>query len=157
MNDIGNIFRVTRESSGVSIAEVSADLDIKEVVIENIEDGKIGAFKDVFLLKNYIYEYAKYLGLDSEKMIDSFNEFLFEYTSRIPVKDIQKAMQEQIKEDNFQEKVVSPYTKLPKKHTKKFYMTIYIIVSLVCISLFVWSIRQITVNQSVSTTISNIE
>ncbi len=62
MNEIGNMLRVTRESSGVSIEEASNDLGIKEVVLENIEDGKIGSFKDVFQLKTYINDYAKYLG-----------------------------------------------------------------------------------------------
>ena len=91
MNEIGNMLRVTRESSGVSIEEASHDLNIKDVILENIEDGKIGSFKDVFQLKSYINDYAKYLGLDGEKLVDSFNEYLFEYTSKIPVKEIEKA------------------------------------------------------------------
>ena len=55
MNEIGSILKTTRESSGVTIEEASTDLDIKSVVLENIEDGKIGCFKDVFELKEDIY------------------------------------------------------------------------------------------------------
>lgn len=156
MNEIGNILRVTRESSGVSIEEASSDLGIKEVFLENIEDGKIGSFQDVFQLKMYISEYAKYLGLDSEKMIDSFNEYLFEYTSKIPVKEIEKAVIEQEKEDNQQEKVLSPYTKIPKNHPVIFYRVIYITLAIIAIIIIAWSVKQITVNKRVTDEISYV-
>ncbi len=156
MNEIGNMLRVTRESSGVSLEEASHDLDIKEIILKNIEDGKIGSFQDVFQLKLYISEYAKYLGLDSEKMIDSFNEYLFEYTSRIPVKDIKKAVQEQVKETSMVDKVSSPYTKEPKKYSYKFYMFMYIVVIIFALLLLLWSIKQITVNKHVTDEISYV-
>lgn len=146
MNEIGNMLRVTRESSGVSLEEASHDLDIKEVILENIEDGKIGSFKDVFQLKTYISEYAKYLGLDGERLVDSFNEYLFEYTSKIPLKEIKKAAQEQIKEEKDQDKVISPYTKEVKKHSMKYYKIIYILVLLLAVIILAWSIKQITVD-----------
>ena len=156
MNEIGNMLRVTRESSGVSIEEASNDLGIKEVVLENIEDGKIGSFKDVFQLKTYINDYAKYLGLDGEKLVDSFNEYLFEYTSKIPVKEIEKAVQEQVKEEKDQDRVYSPYTKLPKKHSKKFYRIIYALMIICAIVILVWSFKQITINKKTTDEISYV-
>ena len=157
MNEIGNMLRVTRESSGVSIEEASNDLGIKEVVLENIEDGKIGSFKDVFQLKTYINDYAKYLGLDGEKLVDSFNEYLFEYTSKIPVKEIEKAVQEQVKEEKEQDKVVSPYTKPPKKHSVRFYTAIYALIVLIAVLLLIWSFKQITINKQSTDEISFVE
>ena len=157
MNEIGNMLRVTRESSGVSIEEASNDLGIKEVVLENIEDGKIGSFKDVFQLKTYINDYAKYLGLDGEKLVDSFNEYLFEYTSKIPVKEIEKAVQEQVKEEKEQDKVVSPYTKPPKKHSVRFYTVIYALIVLIAVLLLIWSFKQITINKQSTDEISFVE
>ncbi|MBR5662878.1 MAG: helix-turn-helix domain-containing protein [Bacilli bacterium] len=156
MNEMGNMLRVTRESSGVSLEEASNDLNIKQIVLENIEDGKIGAFKDVFQLKTYINDYAKYLGLDGEKLVDSFNEYLFNYTSKIPIKDIKKAAQEQEKDEKGQEKVISPYTKEYKKHSMKFYMTIYIIALLIGVVILAWSIKQITINKRVTGEISYV-
>ena len=82
MDSIGSILKDTREQSGVSIKEASEDLNINEAFLLNIEEGKIGCFKDIFELKEYISNYAKYLGLDSEKLIDDFNEYMFEYTSK---------------------------------------------------------------------------
>ena len=157
MNEIGNMLRVTRESSGVSIEEASNDLGIKEVVLENIEDGKIGSFKDVFQLKTYINDYAKYLGLDGEKLVDSFNEYLFEYTSKIPVKEIEKAVQEQVKEEKEKDKVISPYTKPPKKHSVRFYKVIYALVFLIAVLLLIWSFKQITINKQSTDEISFVE
>ena len=153
MNEIGSILKTTRESSGVTIEEASADLDIKSVLLENIEDGKIGSFKDVFELKEYIRNYAKYLGLDGDKLIDTFNEYLFEYTSRIPVKEIEKVVNE-IKEEP---EIASPYTKKIRKHNKYFYLFIYIgIVLLVILAIF-WSVKQITVDKKVASVISYVK
>ena len=76
MNEIGELLRQTREDSGVSLEEASGDLEIKTLILENIEDGNIGCFKDIFVLKDYIYDYAKYLGLDVEEIIDEDDETL---------------------------------------------------------------------------------
>ena len=98
MNEIGETIKEARESSGVSLEEASKDLDIKTEILENIEDGRTGAFKDIFELKEYIKSYAKYLGLDENKLIDEFNEYMFEYTSKIPIKEIEKTIELKIKE-----------------------------------------------------------
>ena len=119
MNDVGELLRSTREGSGVSLEEASADLEIKTLILENIEDGNIGCFKDIFVLKDNIRNYAKYLGLDADKVIDDFNEYLFEYTSKIPVEDIEKAMEEKQKEEVSEVKIVSPYTVSKKKYDSK--------------------------------------
>lgn len=154
MDEIGNTLKEARESSGVSIKEASADLDFKELIIENIESGKIGSFKDVFELKNYIYNYAKYLGLNADKMIDDFNEYLFEYTSKIPVKELEKTIEMQVKETTDVDKVISPYTKKPTMMKKSYYILIYIgLVILLVLAVF-WSIKQITVGNMKTTTIS---
>ena len=60
--EIGNSLKVARESSGVSMEEASKDINIKAVILENIENGNIGCFKDIFELRDYLTTYAKYLG-----------------------------------------------------------------------------------------------
>lgn len=155
MNEIGELFRVTREDAGVSIEEASKDLDIKEVILENIEDGNIGCFKDIFVLKDNIYNYAKYLGINPEKIIDEFNEYMFEYTSKIPVKEIEKMIQKQ-EAKNDKNEIASPYTKEVKKHNKNVYIFIYSFVLLLVILVVCWSVKQITVNQETTTVISYV-
>ncbi len=156
MNEIGELFRVTREEAGVSITEASKDLDIKEVILENIEEGNIGCFKDIFVLKDYIYNYAKYLGIDSNKIIDEFNEYMFEYTSKIPLKEIEKKIEEQNNEKEKNE-MISPYTKEPRKYNKSLYVLLYTAVILFLLIVVIWSIRQITIAKEVATVISYVK
>ena len=142
MEEIADLLRETRLDAGIELSEVSKDLNINEVVLTNIEEGKIGSFKDIFLLKDYLASYAKYLGLDSEKILEEFNEYLFEYTSKIPVKEIEKTMELNKKE--LEEKIASPYTKPQPKNKKYYYVMIYILIFLLVILAVFWSINQIT-------------
>ena len=141
MDSIGSMLKSTREQSGVSIEEASSDLNINVNFLLNIEEGKIGCFKDIFELKDYLSNYAKYLGLDSEKIIDEFNEYMFEYTSKIPVKEIEKMAQKEAREEA--SKVTSPYTRKPRKHNTTYYIGIYVVIFLLVILAIVWSVKQI--------------
>lgn len=114
MKNIGTKLKDKREENGLSIEEVAEDLKMRPSQISSIEEGKTEDFKDVFYLKYFIRDYAKYLGLDSEKILDEFNEYLFDMTSKIPVDLIEKAKKE--KKNN--EEVTSPYTKENKKKIK---------------------------------------
>ena len=154
MNEIGEALKYARESSGVSLNEASKDLDIKPEILENIEDGRTGAFKDIHELKDYIASYAKYLGLDENQLIDEFNEYMFEYTSKIPIKEIEKTIELKIKEEKKDEKVVSPYTKEKKKYNNWVYVVVYIVIFLMIIVAIFWSVKQVTINRSVTDTIS---
>lgn len=146
MEEIAALLREAREEAGIDIEEVSKDLEINEIILDNIEEGKIGSFKDIFVLKEYISDYAKYLGLDSEKILDGFNEYLFEYTSRIPVKEIEKTIELNIKETE-DEKISSPYTLNRQKSRKGVYVIIYILLLILVILAIFWSINQITVDK----------
>lgn len=112
MKELGDYLKHTRISNGVSVAEAAEDLELSVTQLENIESGNVRAFKDVYSLKEYIKQYAKYLGLDPEKVVDEFNGFLFEHTSKISLDDI-KAAQKKLEEE--EKKVKSPYTKVYKK------------------------------------------
>lgn len=158
MKELGNLLKEKRESKGVSISEASNDLKIKEVILENIEEGNIGAFKDIYMLKDYIRSYAKYLGLEPDELIDEFNEYLFEYTSKIPLKEIEKEIEKQNSKNNKEElKMSSPYTKPMKKYPQKYYVLIYAIIIVLVVIVFFWSIKQITVNTKVTNAISYIK
>lgn len=156
MNEIGELLRQTREDSGVSLEEASGDLEIKTLILENIEDGNIGCFKDIFVLKEYIYNYSKYLGLDSDKIIDDFNEYLFEYTSKIPLEDIEKAMQEQQKETDSEMKIVSPYTNSTKEGRGKVINIAMIAAIILIVIIAIIAIKVITVDNVTTSMISYV-
>lgn len=153
MNEIGSALQYARETSGVSLNEASKDLNIKVEILENIEDGRVGAFKDIFELKEYIALYARYLGLNEQEMIDEFNEYMFEYTSKIPIKEIEKTIVKMTKEEK-KEEVVSPYTRQPKKYNKWVYISIYAFIFVLVLIALIWSVKQVTINKSVTDTIS---
>lgn len=148
LNEIGAEFKSLREATGLSLEEASSDNSIPVEALEQIEAGSIGSFKDIFLLKSYISTYAKYLGMDPVKVIDNFNEYMFEYTSKIPLDDLEKAIEEKEKKDRIEEntidiKVLSPYLK-PKKEN---YVMKYILIAIVIIVLsaitVLWAIKQV--------------
>ena len=117
MKEIGNFLKRTRIQNGVSLEEASEDLNISTNELENLEEGNIRAFKDVYALKDLVKEYSKYLGKDPDKVLDEFNDFMFEHTSKISLEDIKEAKQK-IKEMDEKPKILSPYSYIPKE--KKF-------------------------------------
>ena len=136
MKDIGLKLKEKREENGVSIEEVAEDLKMRPSQIISLEEGKKEDFKDVLFLKYFIRDYAKYLGLDGEEMVDEFNEFLFDFTSKIPVEEIEKA-----KLNNVNKKeVISPYTsEVSDKKGLKIVLAIVVVVVLLIIGYFVMS------------------
>ena len=123
MIDIGLKLKEKREENGVSVEEVAEDLKVRPSQIVNLEEGKREEFKDVVFLKYFIRDYAKYLGLNSDSLVDEFNEFLFDYTSKIPLEEIEKARLGVLNK----KEVVSPYTN--NGYTKKYIRFLIIIVS----------------------------
>ena len=133
MKEIGEKLREARENMGISIDEVSGDLNVNVKQIENIESGNMEAFKDVFYLKYFIRDYAKYLGLNKEDLVDEFNEYLFDYTSKLSLEEIKKAQREE-KKDKIEKKIKSPYT-IERK--SGFYIPPIVIYILIGILMFV--------------------
>lgn len=136
MKNIGLKLKDKREENGLSIEEVAEDLKMRPSQITSIEEGKTEDFKDVFYLKYFIRDYAKYLGLDSEKLLDEFNEYLFDITSKIPIDLIEQAKKEK-KESN---EAVSPYTKETKKiKVPKLIIGLFILIVLIVIGYIIAS------------------
>ena len=148
MTEISEVLKSTREVSGVTLEEVSNDLDIPLLILEQIEEGNTGAFKDIFELKEHIKNYSKYLGLNPDEVIDEFNEYMFEITSKIPMDEIEKAVKEKAEAEENDQRVASPYTKAaPISSDKQFVFIIILIVVLVILAIF-WSVKQITVGNT---------
>ena len=109
MKELGEYLKDTRIKNGVSIEEAAEDNELSTSQLENIEKGNVKAFKDIYQLKEYVKNYAKYLGLDPNKVVEEFNDFLFEHTSKISLDDILDAKKKL--DEKEVAKVKSPYTK----------------------------------------------
>ena len=135
MKEIGETFREKREEIGISKDEASTDLNISIAQLDNLEDGNANAFKDVFFLKELIKKYAKYLNLDENELLSEYNEFMFNYTSRIPVAEIEKKVSEIKREEEKEasKRISSPYTKVVNPKKKKTRTIVYIVLGIVAI------------------------
>lgn len=132
MKELGEYLKHTRISNGVSMEEAAEDLELSTSQLENIENGNVRAFKDVYGLKQYIYQYAKYLGLNPEKVVDEFNGFLFEHTSKISLDDIKEAQRKL--EEKEEKKVKSPYT---ITHKRKLPIWLFAFIPAIIVLLFI--------------------
>ena len=136
MKNIGLKLKDKREENGLSIEEVAEDLKMRPSQISSIEEGKTEDFKDVLYLKYFIRDYAKYLGLDSERILDEFNEYLFDMTSKIPIELIKEAK----KDKNENNDTISPYTKESSKiKVPKIIIGLAAIVILIVVGYFIVS------------------
>lgn len=124
MNEIGESFKEKREEIGITVAEASNDLKIDSILIENLESGNHKVFKDILELKDTISSYAKYLGLESEELLDELNDYLFETTSKISIDDIKERLEKEKKENEEKKKIKTPYTLETEK--KKSYTAVMI-------------------------------
>jgi len=111
MKEIGEQFKEKREEIGITIEEVSNDLGRDVIIIENLENGNHKVFKDILDLKDMVRIYAKYLGLDDEKLLEQLDDFIFEKTSKISVEDIEDRLkEEEEKKKQNEKKIHTPYT-----------------------------------------------
>ncbi len=109
MKELGSYLRRTRIENGVNLEEAADDMNISVTQLENIENGNTRAFKDIYKLKQYVKMYAKYLSLNPDKVVDEFNDFLFEHTSKICLDDIKNERDRQEQKETV-ERIKSPYT-----------------------------------------------
>ena len=110
MKEIGEEFKEKREEIGITIEEVSSDLGKDVILIENLESGNHKVFKDILELKDMVKTYAKYLGLDDEKLLGELDDFLFEKTSKISIEDIQERLKQEQAKRKEEKKLRTPYT-----------------------------------------------
>ena len=128
MKEIGIKLKEKREENGVSVEEAAEDLKLRPSQIISIEEGRKEDFDDVFYLKYFIRDYAKYLGLDGEQLVDEFNEYLFDMTSKISLEDIEKAKNEQKEK---KKEFISPYTiKKKNKLSISWYIVIIVLIAM---------------------------
>ncbi|MCM1370874.1 MAG: helix-turn-helix domain-containing protein [Clostridium sp.] len=148
MKEIGEKLKLAREDIGISKEEVCEDLKIDMEKLNQLEEGDMNAFPDILALKYLIRDYAKYLGLNKDDLVDEFNEFLFDYTSKISLEDIKQAKKE-IKKDELN-KIQSPYTIERKRKIYNSQIMVYILIFIVLLLLGYFIFSMITSGNSSS-------
>lgn len=152
MKELGEYLKQTRKNHGVCLEEAAHDLNISVDELENIESANTKAFKDIYELRHLIQAYAKYLGLEPNKVQDEFNDFLFEKTSKLSLEDIMEAKRKREEDEKSQvKKVRSPYTKIYKRKVKKWPIILGIVLFLFLIILAVVIIKAVIKEPAMST------
>ena len=142
MKEIGRQFKEKREEIGITIEEVSNDLNKDIILIENLESGNHKVFKDILELKDTIKQYAKYLGLDDEKLLEEVNDFVFEKTSKISVEDVKERLERDKEKKKDEKKIYTPYT-LELKQKKNLTLGIIIVIIIIILILFYILLRNL--------------
>ncbi len=142
MKEIGEEFKEKREEIGITTSEVASDLNKEVLLIESLESGNHKVFKDILELKDMVKLYAKYLGLDDEKLLGDLDDFLFEKTSKISIEDIKERLKQEQDNKKNEKKIRTPYTIEVEK--KKNLTLVFILISaLIILVIFYLLLRNI--------------
>ena len=70
----GDILRREREKQGLTIADIEKGTSIRGLYIEHIERGNIGELPGLVYAKGFVRNYAKFLRLNAEALVQQFAE-----------------------------------------------------------------------------------
>ncbi|MDR3563549.1 MAG: helix-turn-helix domain-containing protein [Negativicutes bacterium] len=82
MQTLGDILRAAREKEGISVKDVEKATSIGAIYIQAIEDGKYSVLPGEVYLKGFIRNYANFLGLNGQEMVNLYRQ------SQIPPTEI---------------------------------------------------------------------
>lgn len=74
MQDIGEALRDARLSKGLTYEYISQIIKIRPEFLRAMEENRFDLLPGAFYAKNFLRRYADFLGLDSDKLVESFNE-----------------------------------------------------------------------------------
>lgn len=73
MKQLGVLFQTKREEKKYSLKEVEAATSIRMLFLQAIEEGRGDQFLSPIYAKGFVYQYAAFLGFDSEKIIQEYS------------------------------------------------------------------------------------
>lgn len=74
MQTVGEILRAEREKKGLSIKDIETATSIRALYINAIEEDNYTIVPGEVYLKGFIRNYANYLGLDGQQMVDIYRQ-----------------------------------------------------------------------------------
>ena len=77
--------------------------------------------------------------MDAEKIVEEFNEFVFEYTSKIPSDAIER-ISKQKEEEESARGAMSPYTIVDRKNYKKQFVIVAVVILLIIAMLIIFKV-----------------
>lgn len=74
MQTVGELLRSEREKKGLAIKDAERATSIRALYLSAIEEGKYSVVPGEVYLKGFIRNYANYLGLDGQQMVDLYRQ-----------------------------------------------------------------------------------
>lgn len=68
-HSVGELLRSTREAKKLDLSEVHQDTKVSLLVLAALEQDDFASFESEIYLKGFLKTYAKYLGLDAERLV----------------------------------------------------------------------------------------
>lgn len=82
MQDIGQTLRESRERLGLTLEEVERSIRIRAQRLESIEEGDFDSLPSIAQARGFLHNYAEFLGLDTEAILEKYTEALESPASR---------------------------------------------------------------------------
>lgn len=73
---IGQLLRQEREERALSLADISEALLVRKSVVEALESARWEHLPHQVYVKGYVKQYARYLGLEHDLLLDPFGVFM---------------------------------------------------------------------------------
>lgn len=77
MNNLGEYLKKEREKKGITLEDASKVTRVRKAYLQSIEEGNFDLQSPVFI-RGFLKSYADYLGLNSNEIIEKYNETLTE-------------------------------------------------------------------------------
>ena len=71
---MGSTFRAEREKRGLTIKDIERETSIRAKYLEALEQGKYDVLPSEVYVKGFIRNYADFLHLDAEKLVQEYRE-----------------------------------------------------------------------------------
>ena len=84
MGEIGDRLRETREEQGLSYTDIEASTRIRDVFVQALEEERFDDLPGGAYTKGLLHNYAKFLGLDAEKLLASYRKMRGEGATGAP-------------------------------------------------------------------------
>ena len=125
------IIFIRRYVSPTSLFVVYKNLSSVEVFVASI------SILDIFFLKELIKKYATYLNVNEEELMEDFNDFVFDYTSKIPVEEIEQKVKEieKLEEKETRKRISSPYTRKKVRNAKMKPVYFFSVITVILVSI----------------------
>jgi cytoskeletal protein RodZ len=84
MPSLGDEFRAAREARHLSLSDVSKQIHVRSVYLQNIEDEDWASIAAPVYVRGFIRTYARFLGLDAEDAVRRYNLLLGDSGAPVP-------------------------------------------------------------------------